>query len=294
MSYMDSIAKPKIKAPIISILGSPGVGKSTLAALFPSPVFIQTDNNSETVFQSWTEDKQPSFMPKVPKPNKKKDIKPSEVVLQYLRELSDTSKHDFKTIVFDTSTSLNLLLEEEVVEFDPMEVDNVADAAGGFHKGYKVVAGKHAKIVNACETIRQRGITIVFLCHTVDIKHKNRPDMPDYTVYGLDMYKDSRPYYINHSDAVLYLKKVEITKGYEENKKGQTIKHAKVKTTGERVLITSGDGIFGYVDAKNTFDMPGEIDVPYMTNPILDYVPFLKQYATKTEQLTTTGEAENE
>jgi len=91
---------------------------TSLAAMFPAPIFIQTDDNSETVFQSWPEDLQPAFMPKIPRANAKKSVRPSDVVLDQLRELA-SKQHDFKTVVFDTSTSLNLLIEEEVTIFDP-------------------------------------------------------------------------------------------------------------------------------------------------------------------------------
>jgi hypothetical protein len=57
-------------------------------------------------------------------------------------------------------------------------------------------------------------------------------------------------------------------------------KSAKLKKTGERVLITSSDGVYGFVDAKNCFAMPNEIPVPHMENPILQYIPYLKNYVT--------------
>jgi hypothetical protein len=209
MSYLSQIRKPVSKAPIITIVGYPGSGKTSLAATFPKPIFIQTDDNAETVFESWEDDKKPSFMPKIPHANVKQQVKPSEVVLAQMRELASV-EHGFETLILDTATSLNLLIEEEVALFDG--VDNVAEASGGFHKGYKTVAAKHSKIRAAAEFLRSKGMTIVFLCHTATHKVKNSPDLPECNVYGLDMHIDSRPWYVNHSDAVLYLKQVELTK----------------------------------------------------------------------------------
>lgn len=270
-NYLEQITKPKSRPPILAIVGYPGTGKTSLAATFPAPIFIQTDDNSETVFSAWADEDKPAFMPKIPRANLKRNVRPSEVVLEQLRELA-TKQHDFKTVVFDTATSLNLLLEEEVTVFDPKQAENIADASGGFHKGYKTVATKHAKIRHACEELRKRGMSVVFLCHTAVHKIKNSPDLPECTVYGIDMHQDSRPYYVNHSDAVLYLKQLDYHKGLEQDNKGKTTKAAKLKKSNERILVTSSDGVFGFVDAKNCFNMPNEIEVKPMANPILQYI----------------------
>ena len=42
--------KPKPQPPVITIVGMPGGGKTTLGGLFPDPVFIQAEN-SETIFE---------------------------------------------------------------------------------------------------------------------------------------------------------------------------------------------------------------------------------------------------
>ena len=78
-------------------------------------------------------------------------------------------------MVIDTVTALNGLFEAEVVEFDDKGASNIGEAAGGYNKGYLVVAGMHAKLRSACEHLRKRGISEVFLAHTGIVKMKNRP-----------------------------------------------------------------------------------------------------------------------
>lgn len=272
--------KPQIKPPILSIVGFPGSGKTRLGALFPSPIFIQCDDNAESAFQTIPEDERPDFFPKVPRANVKQQIKPSEVIVQQLNWLG-TSEHQYKTVVIDTVTSMNQLLEGEVLAYDTTGAETIADCAGGFHKGYKLVAGMHSKIRSRCERLRVKGMVVVFLAHTSENKVKARPDAPECTVYGLDMYKESRPYYVNHSDAVLYIKEIEIVKGYEENKKGQVTKQGKVQKTGDRVIVASGDGMYGYTDAKNCFGIPNELELPYGENPILEFIPFFNKEVSK-------------
>ena len=274
MSYLAQIKKATPQAPVITIVGFAGAGKSTLAGLFPSPIFIQAEN-ATSVFETLAEDLQPAFMPQLPTASAQRNIRTSDVLLAQLRELA-TADHPFKTVVIDTITALNLMFEAEVVEFDEKNATNIGEAAGGFNKGYLVVAGLHAKLRNACEHLRKRGITVVFLSHTGIVKMKNRPEAGEYTAYTLDMPEKSRSIYVGSSDAVLYLKAREFIAGHEENRKGQTTKYGRVTNTGERVLITSSDGTIGYVDAKNRYSLPDEIDVNKGENPLLALIPFYR------------------
>lgn len=271
MSYLEQIKKPEPQAPVLTIVGFPGVGKSTLGACFPDSIFIQAEN-ATSVFETWPAEKQPSFFPELPAPNKKRNDRPSETLLAQLRELA-TAEHPYKTVVVDAVTTLNMLFESEVIEFDD-NASNIGEACGGFGKGYLEVAALHAKIRNACEHLRRRGMTVVFLAHSGIAKVKNRPDVEAYSTWSLDMHEASRKIYVATSDAVLYLKAREFVTGHEENKKGQTTKLGKVRNTGERVLISSSDGTVGYVDAKNRYRIPEELEVVEGKNPVMQYIPF--------------------
>lgn len=288
MSHLQQAKKATPQAPVLTIVGFPGVGKSTLAALFPKPIFVQAEN-ATSVFETWPEENQPAFFSELPPPNKKREVKPSEVLLAQLRELA-TEEHDFKTVVIDAVTTLHTLLETEVIEFDPNGAQNIGEAAGGFNKGYLQVAALHGKIRSACEHLRRKGMTIVFLAHSGIAKVKNRPDAADYATWSLDMHEASRKIYVATSDAVLYLKAREFVMGHEENKKGQTTKYGRVTNTGERVLIASSDGTIGYVDAKNRYKLPEEMEVPEGENPIMDFIPFYKQTNPGSTAETTDAE----
>lgn len=273
MSYLAQLKKATPQAPVITIVGFAGSGKSSLAGLFPAPIFIQAEN-ATSVFEVMPEDKQPAFFPQLPQPNAKRGIKTSEVLLEQLRELI-TQEHPFKTVIIDTVTALNILFEQEAIEFDSNpNVTNIGEVAGGFNKGYLVVAGIHAKLRAACEHLRKKGITVVFLAHTGIIKMKNRPESGEYVAYSLDMHEKSRSIYVSSSDIVAYLKARDFVTGNEENKKGQTTKFGRVTNTGERVLITSSDGTIGYIDAKNRYGLPDELEVNKGENPLISLIPF--------------------
>lgn len=273
MSYLDQAKKAHPQAPVITIVGFPGVGKSTLAATFPSPIFVQAEN-ATSVFETWPEDKQPAFFPELPAPSAKHKARPSEILLDQLRELA-TADHPYKTVVVDAVTTLNMLFESEVIEFDGNEeATNIGEVAGGYGKGYLAVANLHAKVRNACEHLRRRGFAVVFLAHSGIAKIKNRPDVEAYATWSLDMHEVSRRIYVNTSDAVLYLKSREFVMGADKDKKGNIRSYGKMTSTGERILVTASEGTIGFVDAKNRYRLPQELDVAEGENPILPYIPF--------------------
>lgn len=272
MSYLDQIKKAKPQAPVITIVGFPGVGKSTLAATFPKPVFIQAEN-ATSVFESLPDDDQPAFFPELPAPNAKRDIRPSVAMLDQLRELI-TVDHPYQTVVIDAVTTLNTLFENEVVAFDPNGADNIGEAAGGYGKGFLSAAKLHSDIRNACEHLRRKGMTVIFLAHSGIAKIKNRPDQEPYATWTLDMPEASRKIYIATSDAVLYLKSREFVMGADKDKKGAVKTYGKVTSTGERILVSASEGTIGFVDAKNRYKIPQELEVNEGENPIMQYIPF--------------------
>jgi len=276
MSFLAKAKKPDAKPPMITIVGSPGTGKTTLGALFPNALFIQTEDGS-AVFENWEESAQPTVLPRLPKA-KKDDLgnmqrSTKETLLSIVDELM-TTEHEYSTLVIDSITTLNMLLEHEICERD--DVGTVGEAAGGFHKGYSEVASWHADFIYKCEQLRAiKQMAIVFLAHTGIKKVRNRPDAAaDYSVYSMEMGNEALSVYVSQSDAVLYLKQDELVMGSETNRKGQTTKYGRITKTGERKLITSSDGQVGFVNAKNRYGMPVELDVPLGTNPIIPFIKF--------------------
>lgn len=275
MSHLARAAKPKTKPPMITIVGTPGTGKTTLGAMFPGALMVMAEDGA-SVFDSWEDDAKPSVLPRLPKASKDEvgNLRSTrETLLSIMDELISTD-HGFTTLVVDSITSLDMLFGHEIALRDG--VNTVADASGGFHKGYSEVASWHAEFVYKCEQLRAvKRMGIVFLAHTGIKKIRNRPDAAaDYSVFSMDMDNQSLSVYTSQCDAVLYLVKEEFIQGSETNRKGQTTKLGRVVQTGERKLITTGDGQVGYINAKNRYNMPAEIPVEHGTNPIIQYVKF--------------------
>lgn len=260
-----------VKPPMITIVGAPGSGKTSLAGMFPSPVFIQAED-SEVVFEQWEQSVRPKFMPHIQRSNVERGILPKEQVMSQLRWLM-TEEHDRKTLVIDTTSTMSTKFETQLCQMHG--VDNVADACGGYHKGFIALSEWHREVREACDTIRKhKNMTIIFLSHLGINKIKSAPDADEYAVYSLDMHSALAKAYINEVDCVFYIKKRLAIEGAEKDRKGRITKYGKAIDTGERILITSGDGKFGYVEAKNRYSMPGEIELNLGENPVMQYIPY--------------------
>lgn len=275
MSHLARAAKPKTKPPMITIVGTPGTGKTTLGAMFPNALMVMSEDGA-SVFDSWDEEAKPSVLPRLPKASKDEvgNLKSTRETLLSIMDELITTDHGFTSLVVDSITSLDMLFGHEIALRDG--VNTVADASGGFHKGYAEVASWHAEFVYKCEQLRAvKRMGIVFLAHTGIKKIRNRPDAAaDYSVFSMDMDNQALSIYTSQCDAVLYLVKEEFIQGSETNRKGQTTKLGRLVQTGERKLITTGDGQVGYINAKNRYNMPAEIPVEHGSNPILQYVKF--------------------
>ena len=66
MSFLEKASKPKVKPPMLTIVGSAGTGKTTLGALFPNAIILPTEDGT-TVFENWDDSIQPAVLPRLPK-----------------------------------------------------------------------------------------------------------------------------------------------------------------------------------------------------------------------------------
>lgn len=281
MSILSQATKPKVAPPIITIVGDPGTGKTSLAATFPKPIILPFES-VDAAFQSYTDEEAPAVLPLVDNPNKQRGYSAYNQARQVLIELYK-EEHDYKTLIIDSVTAMNLKFEKEIAQND--NVDTVANAAGGFHKGYQVLKDYHLNIMEMCQKLAQhRNMTIIFLAHTGVEKMKNDPtETSNYTVKSLNMHEDSAHVYISYSDAVLYIEQPKIIMGAQHNRKGEQTSTGRAIAQDKRQIIASAEGMAGYGYAKNRFGMPSTIDVEYKQNPIMQYINFYNTTNTTEE-----------
>ena len=134
------------------IYGRPGIGKTTLAAGAPSPIFLDLEGGANNLdvarfddVQTWAE------------------------VLGAVRQLT-TDEHPFKTLVVDTLDRLEWLcwqhLFHAVGNGKGAAVTSIEAVGGGFGKGYQCAVEEFRRFVGLLDDLRRkRGVGVIFLAH---------------------------------------------------------------------------------------------------------------------------------
>ena len=212
---LSTLTKPTGQRPIIcTLFGEGGMGKTTLASLFPKPVFIRTEDGS----QSLAGNENVSLFP---------IASSSKDVLDQIEALA-TQEHDFKTVVIDSITQLATIIEHEIVAADP-KAKSINQAGGGYGAGYNTAAEKHRQVREWAGALAyDRHMNVVFIGHA-DTETMDLPDMDPYGRYTVRMHKKSLPHYTDNVDLVGFVRLVTFTSGSGEKKRAST--------TGEREII---------------------------------------------------------
>lgn len=206
--------------------GPEGIGKSTLGASAPAPVFLGTEDGVGQL-----------DVARFPEPQSWPDA------LDAVRELA-REPHKFQTLVVDTVDWLEPLVWRHVCERD--RKPNIE--AYGYGKGYVAALDEWRVFVGALEALRRaRPMHVVLLAHAMVKTYKN-PEGDDYDRFSLKVHDKAGGLLKEWCDAVLFanyrthvLKEGARAKGYD----GHT-----------RVLHTERRAAF---DAKNRFGLPAEL-----------------------------------
>jgi hypothetical protein len=252
MSLLDSIVKPADRPVICTFCGDSGMGKTTIAASFPKPIFIRAEDGLQAI-------------PEKNRPDAFQVIHKVDDLWEQLTTLVNEN-HDYKTVVIDSVTALERLFIQHVIDSDPKNPRTINQALGGYGAGLSAVSTLHQRVRKACGILNERvGMNVVFVAHA-DTETIELPDQDPYSRYSLRLGKKSVAPYVDDSDLVGFLKLQTFTQGDGERKKAIS--------TGQRLLVT-------YATAanvsKNRFGIVEDLPVEQGSNPL---VPFIKSLQT--------------
>jgi hypothetical protein len=247
MSLLDTIIKPTDRPVIVTITGDAGLGKTSLAATFPSPIFIRAEDGMQSIEESIRPDAFPV-------------IGAAGQLWEQFKALINED-HNYKTVVIDSVTALERLFIHDVLDNDPKAPKSINTALGGYGAGLSAVGAMHQRVRKAAGLLVDKGVNVVFIAHA-DTETIEPPDASPYTKYNLRLGKKSVAPYIDDVDMVAFLR----LETFYTNIEGE---RAKAKSDGTRVAIT-------YASAanvsKNRFGIEDDIIVNKGENPFKKYI----------------------
>jgi len=245
---LKTLSKPSGQRPIIcTLFGEGGMGKTTLAAMFPKPVFIRTEDGTASLAGN----DNVSLFPLATS---------TQDVLDAIEALA-TQKHDHKTLVIDSITQLGTMVEAEIVAADP-KAKSINQAGGGYGAGYSTAAEKHRQIRDWAGSLAyEKGLNIVFIGHA-DTEMLDLPDMDAFARYTVRMHKKSLPHYTDNVDLVGLIRLKTFVRGGDGDKK-------RAISTGEREIICHPQASSV---TKNRFNVSEPLAFTFDRNPFADFV----------------------
>jgi hypothetical protein len=246
MSVLDQISKPKPRPLAATIIGEAGLGKTSLAACFPKPIFIRAEDGLKSIINS-------------PMPDAFPVLKTVEDLWPQIWALAK-EEHAYQTVVIDTVSTLDTMFTDWVVETDPNKPKSINQALGGWGAGTNMVASQHRRLRKGCEYLLDRGMNVVFLSHA-DTSTISPPDGNQYTRYTMRMHEKSMQPYVDNVDVVGFLRLETFTKGDGDVKKAIS--------TGDRQLVCHA---MAANVSKNRFGIVEPIEVKVGENPLREYL----------------------
>jgi GTPase SAR1 family protein len=164
------------------LFGPEGIGKSTLAAQFPAPVFLDTEGGTHHL-----------DVARLPAPKSWADVVSGIAALA-------TEAHDFKTLVIDTADWLEKLLVDHVCK----TANKASIEDFGYGKGYVVLAEEFTKFLASLDPLLRRGMHVLLLAHTRIVKFEQPDAAGAYDRYELKLSKQVGPLVKEWCDVLLF------------------------------------------------------------------------------------------
>lgn len=222
------IAKPQK----VVIYGPEGIGKTTLAAQFPDPVFIDTEGSTYHM-----------DVKRTPKPQSWQEL---------LSQVEQISRNTgiCKTLVLDTADWAEMICAKSVV--DRYQKKSIEDF--GYGKGYTYLQEEFGKLLNGLTEVINADMNVVMTAHAKMRKFEQPDEMGAYDRWEMKLSKQVAPMVKEWADMVLFANyKTYVVATDDKGKKHKA-------QGGSRVIYTSHHPCW---DAKNRHGLPNEIPMDY-------------------------------
>ncbi len=228
---MLNITKGKInRAQRVCLYGCEGIGKTTLAANFPDPLFIDTEGGSAHLDV--------------------RRVSTGDTWDELIRTVYEVAANPdvCSTLVIDTADWAEQLCIRDICK--KYKVDGLEGLSYG--KGYTYVAEEFSKLLKACDAVIESGNHVVITAHSKMRKFEQPDEMGSYDRWEMKLTRQTAPLVKEWCDMLLFC-------NYKTFVVTQDNDKAKAQG-GKRVIYTTHHPCW---DAKNRHDLPDMIDMDY-------------------------------
>lgn len=243
---MKIISGKIIKPQKVVVYGPEGIGKSTFAAQFPKPLFIDTEGSTSHL-----------EVDRLPRPTSWQMLK------QYIKDLKGDTM-GYHTLVIDTADWAERLCEEAICQSN----GKVGIEDFGYGKGYTYVKEEFGRLLDSLSDLIDAGMNVVLTAHSIIRKFELPEETGAYDRYELKLGQKAGNQCAalakEWADMVLFVNYKEIVITTKDNKK-------KV-SGGKRVMYTAHNPCW---DAKNRHGLAEEL--PFDYQEIANCIPVMNQ-----------------
>lgn len=212
----------------VVIYGPEGIGKSTFAAQFPNPLFIDTEDGTRELAVDRTH---PADW---------------QELLDTIEEFgNDLDNLGYKTLVIDTADWAERMCIETICR--KAKKSGIEDF--GYGKGYTYVQEEFGRMLNELGKLIDRDVNIVVLAHAKMRTFQQPDEMGSYDRWEMKLSKQVAPLLKEWGDMVLFLNYKTIVVSQGDNLKAKA-------QGGQRVMYTSHHPCW---DAKNRHGLKEEM-----------------------------------
>jgi len=213
----------------VMIYGVGGVGKSTLAASFPKPLFIDLEHGLKNIDTHSVQ------------------VEDYLDFMSMCEELYDD--HDYRTIVVDAADQLQQFADAQVAMHAGVSTAKQVDWGKGIDEMIHLF---NASLSALAALQQQRNVMIVLIAHA-EVSQFKDPRLEPYDRYRPRLHKDLIDPTVEWCDEVLFMNYVQSQKEVKQSR-GKTIK---TTATGDRQIYTAEAPAW---IAKNRCGMPDVIE----------------------------------